>query len=136
MAVSVLLQATYTYLKQDTVLQALLTGIYDEIPENEQFPYLYMGDSTEIPLDGYNQTRRTITLTLHVWSQAVSMEEIETIMGQLSLLLHHQTLPDTTGYVCISCEREFETTFRESDGITRHGTQRFRFLLEKNGNDY
>lgn len=136
MAIYVLFPALDAYLSKDATLISLIKGIFDEVPENEPFPFIVLGDITEASLDGYNQTRRNITITIHVWSQAIGMEEIEAIMERLSLLLHQKTIPSIPGYTCVSTEREFELTQKQGDGITRHGSQRYRFLIEKSNHTY
>lgn len=109
--------------------------VYDHVPQpvdsgdNSKFPYVAIGDDTTIQWDTDSSDGFELTITIHSWSRARGRLEVKTLMGQVWDALHRYALP-VVGYRTIFVYGEFSETFVEPDGITRHGVQRFRVLLD------
>ena len=50
-------------------------------------------------------------------------------MARVYTLLHEQTLP-IAGFTNVLTRFEFSDTFRDPDGLTQHGVQRYRMLVQ------
>lgn len=120
-----------------TLLSAgLVPSVYDAVPQPSdagsaaQFPYVTIGEST-FAAAGYDDGMLTeCTLSIHVWSRYRGYKEIRGLQAQIYALLHRQDFA-VTGYTLVNCEWEFtEQSFLDADGVTRHGVQRFRILLD------
>lgn len=122
----VLQQAVYTRLTADADLNALVgSGIYDHVPAKSAFPYITIGDVTEVPNDTMQTSGRDVTLTLHYWSQAKGMKETHQIHDAVTASLDRWQ-GSIAGWGVTQMLLEFYDTFRDPDGVTRHGVARFR----------
>ena len=127
-------QAVYTRL----VAQLPTVNIYDDapgqpdgIPENN-FPYIVIGDDTEVPWDTDDVLGMSLTITLHVWSRYRGKKECKALLGNIYTALHRQAANlSATGYTFVDCLFEFSNILDQNDGITRHGVCRYRLLMEK-----
>lgn len=120
-------RAVYGVLSPDPVLATQYSAaVYDDVPENAAFPYITLGEWTETDdpktLDSIG---RESTFTVHIWSRARGMAEVQNIAGRIIQILEHQPLSlgiwrwEATNYA------DFRT-LRDMDGISRHGVLRFR----------
>lgn len=128
-ATDALQQALY-----DTLYGSIDGGVYDHVPPGAGYPYTVLGDTTEIPDDTHDGDGSEVTATLHTWSAAQGMEEVNQIGEAIDDLLHHDLLT-IAGARNWSAEREFSETLRDRDPdtgrILRHRVVRYRFRLEE-----
>lgn len=105
---------------------------YDDVPQVTAYPYIVVGDDRSIPFDTDDSVGSETTCTIHVWSQYRGRKEVKEIMRSIYHTLNRANL-DITGGQLIECHAEFEESFLEPDGLTRHGVIRFRLIVEENG---
>jgi hypothetical protein len=123
-------QASYTRLSGDATLTSTLgASVYDHVPDSAPFPYVVIGDVTEAPADTMGKTRRNLTLTVHSWSQAKGMKQVLQIQSRVDELLD-RWFPTVTGWTATEMLNEFFETFRDPDGVTRHGVSRYRIHIQ------
>jgi hypothetical protein len=135
----------YAKLRADTNLATLLakdvqnknaSAIYDNVPEavdsgnDSVFPYVTIGDDTAIDWDTDNSQGKEATLTIHSWSRYRGRKEVKQIQGAIYDSLHLSNLI-ITGYHSVLIVSEYSETLMDPDGLTRHGVQRFRLIVEK-----
>lgn len=115
---------------EDAISAALgvTATVYDDVPQTPSYPYVYIGDMTDGEWDADDFYGREPTLTLHTFSQYSGAKECKNIMDTIKGTLHDQTLT-VTGAKIVLCNWEFAQSFLDPDGLTRHGVQRFRFIL-------
>lgn len=123
-----LASAIYSRLTGDATLMGLVEGIYDDVPQDTDYPYVVIGEETTLnngskTLDGLEHT-----LTLHVWSRYRGLKETKQIMERIYALLHTYDLA-VTGASLVNLRQEFSSTFVDADGLTRHGVIRFRAMV-------
>jgi hypothetical protein len=122
--------AVYDVLTADVTLMTLVSGIYDAVPENAEFPYVVIGEALELPddrLDGYG---RETVLTLHVWSRHRGFSEATEILARLVTLLDHQSLTITSQHH-VATRYEFSQTLIDPEPYLRHIPIRFRVVTEQ-----
>jgi hypothetical protein len=118
--------AIFTRLSTDTTLVTTLgAAVYDNVPSSATFPYVALGDITEVPSDTMGKTGRDITVTIHIWSRYVGMKQTKEIQNRIDELLDRWA-PTVTGWNAVQMLQEFFETMRDPDGITRHGVSRYR----------
>lgn len=122
--------ALYGKLHGDATLLALVTGVYDDVPEDTNYPYVVIGEFTEEPLNAMGKHGKEVTATLHVWSQYKGFAEAYDIANRIQVLLDEVALT-VTGYTHVSTQYEFGESIREPDGVTRHIPLRYRIWLEE-----
>lgn len=111
-------------------------AIYDNVPQaldsgnDSFFPYVTIGDDTMIDWDTDTSQGKEATLTIHVWSRYRGRKEVKEIQGIIYDILHLSNLI-ITGYHSVLMLSEFSETLLDPDGLTRHGVQRFRLIVEK-----
>jgi hypothetical protein len=93
-------------------------------------PYVVIGDDTLIDFDTDGKTGFEVTVTIHSWSDYRGRAQVKGLLGEIYLLLHRKDYV-IIGYTLVGSDCEFEETILESDGVTRHGIQRFRLFLIK-----
>lgn len=124
-------QSLFNRLKTDTALTALATGgIHDGAPQGTPYPYVVIGETTEVPDDAHARYGSQDTITLHIWSRYAGQKEIKQIAARIHELVHHQTWP-VNGAVMVNAQVEMLETLRDPDGFSRHGVLRVRVLAQE-----
>lgn len=123
--------AVFTRLKNDAALTTTLgAAVYDDVPDGAAFPYVVIGDATEAPNDTMGRTGRDITITVHSWSRYKGQKQIKQLQNRVDELLDRWT-PTVAGWNTTKMLHEFYETFRDPDGITRHGVSRYRIHVHQ-----
>jgi len=123
-------QAVLTRLDGYSALKpALVTAVYDAVPQNAVFPYVVIGDDTTIPFNTHTTVGGEHTITIHAWSRYKGKSEIKRIQEQIYAALNRYAL-SVSGATMVNCEQEYAESFLDEDGLTRHGVQRMRVLLD------
>lgn len=119
-------------LKGDATLSGLITGVYDYLPEETPFPYVMVGEATEVPGNAHDRYGRETVVTLHVWSQYRGYAQALKIGARVTALLDHQPLT-ITGLDHVVTRYEFSQTLTdpESPGNIRHLVLRYRVVTEQ-----
>jgi hypothetical protein len=119
-------QAVYARLSGDATLTSTLgADVYDETPQDAAYPYVVIGEDTELPDDTMGVTGRSMTLVLHYWSQYPGAREVKQVHARVDALLDRWT-PTVAGWSLTETQFEFFEIVRDPDGITRHGIARYR----------
>lgn len=103
----------------------MVQGVYDQPDQNAAFPYITIGEDTNVPDDLLVATGSQNTHTIHTWSRSAGSAQLKQIMDRIYAVMHRRVLSVATTQA-FECAMEFAETFRDADGITRHGVQRLR----------
>jgi hypothetical protein len=138
-------KAIYSELIEDSALATLLAknandsslpAIYDAVPQPKDagsdipFPYVVIGDDTLIDWDTDTSVGKEATITIHSWSRYRGRIEVKNIQGAIYDALHLSQL-NVDGYDTVLCFSEYSESILDPDGLTRHGVQRFRLIIDK-----
>ncbi len=119
-------EAIYSRLSGDaTLVTTFGAAVYDDVPDSAPFPYVAIGEITEVANDTMGKTGRDLTVTVHAWSQYKGMKQVKQVQNRVDLLLDRWA-PTVTGWAATEMLQEFFETFRDPDGTTRHGVARYR----------
>lgn len=119
-------KAIYNRLKEK-----LTVPIYDAVPDGAVFPYVTIGEDTAVDWSTKLTTGQEVTHTLHIWSQYNGMTEIKGLIDQVIQALTISALDMSADkFSAIVHSLDFNETFRDPDGITRHSVLRFRFKIQ------
>ena len=129
-------QAVHDRLKAWPAIVALGAAVHDHVPQNdnaddaEAFPYFVIGEDSAEPFNTDDELDSDHVVTLHQWSRYRGTKEIKQMQQGSYAALHRNplTVVDAT---YVDCHLETEDNFMDDDGLTRHGVQRFRFLLDE-----
>jgi len=123
--------AIYTVLSADSTISGAGVGVYDYPPDNTSAPYITIGDDSHDIWDTMGTDGAEVEAQVHTWDEGEGFKDCKTYMGYIKDALHKQAL-SVTGYTHIHTRCELSQVFREADGRTNHGVQRFRIWLRKN----
>lgn len=128
----------YTYLKADTQLMAMVRAVYDGVPpgqyndgqQEQNFPYITIGDAEEKPDDSHTRQGSESVLEVEVWSRYQGNKEVKEVMGRLWALLHNTkwAVPD---FSAVMSRAVSSRSITEKDGITRRGLMRVRVTVQE-----
>ena len=118
----------YSTLNGDSSLGALITGIFDGVPDGQTLPIVVIGEQTSNDNGSKTLDGRDYIFNVDVFSDYRGMKEIKNIQKEIYRLLHESSL-SVSGASFVDCRCEFTTDILEDDGITRHGVMRFRAFV-------
>jgi hypothetical protein len=117
----------YEILTGDANLMALVTGVFDNVPQGQAFPYIKIGDDEFSDRGSHTTEGWSADLMIHVWAQGPGRKSVHTVMSHIDRLLHNKDLT-APGWTEVSFRRDFSTVFVEDDHVTYHGVIRFKLL--------
>lgn len=123
-------QAVYGKLTGHAPLMALVSGVYDEVPENVSHPYVSLGSITENVDDAHNQRGLNASVVLHIWSKYRGFKEAAAILVQLDAALDRVPLT-VAGFKDVSIAHDQHTQVRDPDPDIRHINVSYRVWLTK-----
>jgi hypothetical protein len=134
--------AEYARLTGDAPFAAMVTGVFDAIPENQAEPFVVLGEATEIPYRSFANDGRDVTRTFHIYDRDGATlagasprgnKRALTIMDAMITLLESAPLT-VQGFAVVDYAYEFGQPMPgEGDGnggMYRHVVARFRATLE------
>lgn len=123
-------QAAITALKGYAPLAAKVTKIadYGAIPENQPFPYIAVGDQTEVPMHTFKRKGYEDTFTFHIWSDQRGFEECYEILSLMNEVLDAPEEPlELPNHHFVGTWYEFcETLNDPGEDDVRHMPVRYR----------
>ena len=122
-------QAIFAKLSGDAALTAKITGVFDQPPQGEVFPYVVIGEDTAEEWGDDAESGFDVESTIHVWGRSHrGRSEVKGIQADVHRLLHRQLLT-VTGAHTVETAMELTDSFRDPDGLTYHGVQRVRVII-------
>jgi hypothetical protein len=125
--------AIYSALTSDTTLMSTLTGVFDiaAVPENQAFPYVAIGDSTEGSMNAFGRRGYESTLTLHIWSSATGFKECYSILARMNFLLDQKIL-SLASQSHVFTLYDFSSTLNDpGENSIRHMPVRYRCFTQE-----
>ncbi len=107
-------------------------GVYDYVDETKSMPWVMLGDDTLRDWNTMDFYGKNASLNIHSWSRQQGRAECKTVMGHVQRILNGAAL-EVIGAVVVLFQLEFENTMVDPDGVTTHGVQRFRALIQEGG---
>lgn len=114
-----------------------LASVHDEVPktagdnDSQGYPYVKVGDDSEAEdFDTDDSIGAEHLVTIHTYSRENGARECKLIQRQIYEALHRVVLVVANVTTFVNGEIEFEDVDLEPSGLTRHGTTRYRALLD------
>lgn len=123
--------AIYTALINHSPLMSLATGgVLDDVEQDKaDFPYVTIGEAQHNDWSTDTESGHEVTCMIHVWSRQPGRRETKLIQGAIYAALHRAALTyDDVDF--IDCQFVSSESFIDPDGLTRHGVQQFRILID------
>ncbi|MFC7846125.1 DUF3168 domain-containing protein [Streptomyces sp. NPDC057382] len=122
--------AVVTKLRAHAPLMALVSGVYDDVPEQAAHPYVSLGSITENVDDAHNQRGLEASVVLHVWSKYRGYKQAADILVELDTALDRRPLT-VAGFRDVSIAHQQHTEVRDPDPDIRHINVSYRVWLTK-----
>lgn len=121
--------AVIAKLTGDTGHMALVTGVYDAVPQQTAYPYESIGALQENFADGFTDGFRSGMLQIDCWSQYHGRKEAQDIQASQIALLNRVSLTLATLH-CVYIRLDYADVLEDPDGLTWHGVTRYQWLVE------
>lgn len=109
------------------------TPVYDAVPpsvdHSAAFCYVTLNDIQAIDWSTKTFNGQDFAVNIHVWSSYRGNKEVQEKFDTIHTALHNAAL-SVTGAATVICRYEASQIFLDPDGLTRHGVQRFRIVLQ------
>lgn len=122
--------AVYQKLTASSALTALVSGVYDEVPEPAPYPYVSYGSITETADDAHDRQGLDCLITLHVWSKAPGFAQAYDIFAALDAALDRQPLA-VAGFTDVFIKHEQHQALKDPDPAIRHINAQYRVRLTR-----
>lgn len=120
-------KALYQALTNDTTLMSMITGVFDEVPENQSYPYITLGEATINPFNTFDKKGKETTHTMHIWSDYNGAKELYDIFAEVERILEGGLALENGTLVNI--EFEFAQPIKEE--TIRHMPVRYRIVAQE-----
>lgn len=127
--------AIYERLTTDVTLMALISGVFDWVPEGSAYPYIAIGEAMETPENSHGSFGRETLSMLHIWTRQRGYADGIEIADRVNSLLDHchatgnpLVLPN---HDVISVRFEFLQTLPDEDPEIRHIVLHYRICTEQ-----
>lgn len=104
--------------------------VYEEVPENQPFPYTVVVPLAESTADTFTAEGRQVVMIVHLFDDQSGYQMLEQGLDRLETLVHHPFSLPLVSYAFISAQMDSALSAREPDGLTRHLVVRLTVLVE------
>lgn len=122
-------KSIYETLSGHAPLMAIVTGIFDRVPQGTAFPYVTIGESTGDDWSSATTSGMQQKIALHIWSREGGRKETTSIMEKIHALLHDADL-SVEGHTLVMIRFAASSIVLGNDGYTYQGIMKFTALLE------
>lgn len=123
--------AIYSVLTADATLDGLISGIYDHVPDDAEYPFVTIGEHGVRDWSNAEKQGTEQQVTLRVFSRDAGRKAAGTIMEQLITLMHNASL-SVSGHSVVHVRFVSSNIVLLDDGRTYRGAVNFRVLLSAN----
>lgn len=130
--------ATIAALKADATLTGMLSeyagqpSIFTHVPQDlgEAYPWVTIFGIESTQFDNDATLGFDCDMTVHSWTDNRDIATVNNIKKAIYDILHNNTLL-INGYANVGFFQTNSTTLRDPDGITLHGVQQFKIIVQE-----
>ena len=115
-----------------TGLDLTITGVFDEPPRHDPFPFVRVGDAIATPDDLLVERGSQQVIEIHVFTREPQRDQVNLLVGQLHQALHRATF-DVEGCQNVQALVEQVNVFEDAGDPAKtrqwHGIVRVRVIL-------
>src|ERR1044071_10259845 len=128
-------RAIYEALSSSDELNAVVTGIFDEVPNDQEEPYIEIGEIIETPEDAFGSEGANCVVTLQYFSAEGGKRESQEVAKIGHGVLDPSSFsPSLDGMTLVSISRAIFSVIREGTtqtGIRCRGVARYRVFITR-----
>lgn len=121
-------QAIFQRLVQDSALNGVVTGVFDDVEEGTAFPYVTVGEPTSTPFETKTSFGEEVAVVLHCWSQYAGKKEAYEILNLMLQAITKAPLI-VEGFTLFNTQLEQLNVITDIDDVTKHGVMRLKFTI-------
>ncbi len=133
-----ILIASIAALKADATVSGLISNyagqpsVFTHVPQDlgELYPWVVIYGIESNTWDNNATLGFEGTMTVHTWDNRRDVGLVNTVQKAIYDVLHNNSMT-YSGYCNVEFNQEYQTVLRDPDGITLHGVQRFRFIIQE-----
>jgi hypothetical protein len=122
--------AVYAKLAGSASLMTLVSGVYDQVPEDEVFPYVTLGPLIETPDDAHDAQGLSSTLTVDIWSKAPGFGEAYDVFSEVDAALDRVPLA-VAGFRDVRIKQAGHQAERDPDPHIRRVSAQYQIDMTK-----
>lgn len=122
-------KAVYARIMGSSEVMAMVTGVYDHVPQGTEFPYVVLQMVGSSDHSNIAEAITQVRMVLVVYTRERGSKTALSIMAEIKALLH-QAIFAVEGYVLHSCYFVDSELQQLSDGVTYRGNMGFKAFLE------
>lgn len=126
-------QAIYAALTGDATLMGKITGVFDFVPDNQNYPFIQIGEIDFKDWDSHTFVGFEGEITINLWHrpQSRGRAPLYDIMADINNILdrNYFTIP---GFSVIVMKYEFSNIIVDPDMVTYHGITRYKIIMGEN----
>ena len=113
----------------DRLKNNLTYEIYDSVPHGAKFPYIVLGESTNIDFSTKVEKGHEITYTIHIWSEYEGYKELNEMASNVLRVITDEDLI-IDGFHMVMTAIDMVENMRDPEGY-RHCVIRLRFKIQE-----
>ena len=115
-SLSTVQEALFSTLRADTLLNDVISGVYDHIPPTAQLPCVVIGDGQERDIANDSGLASRLELTLYAYSAQPGRKEVLAVLQRIHALLHHGSMSLSEGNLVHMRVDTMETRVHQQTG--------------------
>ena len=123
-------QTIFQTLTADGTLMAMVTGVFDHVPQASEYPFITIGESQIRDFSNVEKQGTEAQTSIRVFSREAGRKESALIMERITHLLHHAILT-ISGQSLVDCRFLSSNIALENDGATHRGTLTFSVRMRE-----
>lgn len=122
-------EALFKRLSEDEALNAKVQGVFDEVGEDQLYPYVTIGDPTVNPFETKTSYGEDIPWVLHCWSRYTGKKECMEILNlMLQAITKEPFVIEGFSLLRVKIDPNMQV-LTDIDNVTKHGILRVRFII-------
>ncbi len=121
----------FTKLSTDSTLTAMVSGVYENVPQDSAFPYVAISDMQSADWSTKTTKGAQVIIRVDAFTRERGSKKLLEIMTRVSDLLHQCSLT-LTGHTLINLRLLDNDMLKANDGLTYIGASRFRAVTQEN----
>jgi hypothetical protein len=130
---SPLQKAVIDILENDATLFPKITGVFSNVPDNEDYPYIYYGEAPGNDWGTFTTYGEDILFNLHIYSNYDTNKQTQDIMNDIKRLFCNTDFA-IDGWANVGCWFDYSNIMEEKSSIGSiiyHGIVRFKIEVQE-----
>ena len=124
-------RAVYDKLAGSSPLMAVVSGIFDHVPQDTTFPFVTISDISSSDISNLNKNGIEQKIKINIWSREAGKKQATDIMELIYSLLNNTTI-SAAGQTFVTMGFISNSIQLEDDGWTYHGIMNLGVILYSN----